>query len=453
MSRPFDEDAEDAVRLVAGMLRRGEGGEALRERRRGVSWSLSEAGLLSPAAFEERGTAVRLRRARESLLVARMGDGPDALRDAVREVARRGGGAPFLKPSRASAARPVKASRPAADDQDEEERFAALLAAAAARAVPDPRGVSLSLSVSWLSVARSVITPRAFLSCGATERLVATGRVLSGGSERAFAFQSSLPLEEAVAELGTAVHEALRPAPRLSPPEGEVDAVFSPGASAVFWHEAVGHPLEAEGAERESVLARVPGALVATGGLDVTDDPTRSDLPGGYLVDDEGVAARPVPLLTDGRVTEVLTDRRTAGAESNGHGRVPDFRRPPRVRLSNLVVTPGRATLEELHERCGNGVFVEEISAGFADPQSGRFRFLVESARAVRRGKLGASTGRFLLGGDVLQALHSLDASRGAESLPGRGLGLCVKGGDEVPVGGVAPAILVHGLAARPLPR
>jgi predicted Zn-dependent protease len=170
-------------------------------------------------------------------------------------------------------------------------------------------------------------------------------------------------------------------------------------------------------------------------------------------VDDEGVAARPLPLLRDGRVRVVLTDRRTAGAESNGHGRVPDFRRPPRARLSNLVVSPGRASYAELLERCGAGIAIGEISAGFADPQSGRFRFVVESGQTVRKGKAGSPTGRFVLAGDVLTALHALDETRGAEALPATGLGLCVKGGDEVPVGGVAPAILVRGLTARPLPR
>jgi hypothetical protein len=89
------EDAAEAVRLVAGMLRRGESGEALRERRTVESWTANEAGLLSPATYEEAGTAVRVRRERESLLVARPGVGPAALREAVRDAARRAGGAPF----------------------------------------------------------------------------------------------------------------------------------------------------------------------------------------------------------------------------------------------------------------------------------------------------------------------------------------------------------------------
>lgn len=441
------EDAEDAVRLVAGMLRRGESGEAMREHRRVTSWSASEAGLLSPAAHEERGTAVRIRRGGASLLVARAGDGPAALREAIREAARRGGTSPFLKSSARGAAR----VREATPEPRQDDELAAPIAAALAHALPDPRGVSLSLTVSLVSVSRAVVTPRAYLPCGAALRLEATGRVVRGGALRHVAFQSSLSLPGAFAALEIALKEALRPAPRVAAPSGEVDVVLSPSASAVFWHEAVGHPLEAEGADRASVLARVQGALVGPPRFELLDDPTRIDLPGAYLVDDEGVAARATALVKDGRVAGLLTDRRTAGADSNGHGRASDYRRPPRPRMSNLVVPPGDATLEELLERCSDGIHVREISGGSADPESGRFVLLVESADAIRKGRLSAPIARFALVGDVLSALRNVEDARGRDASPASGLAVCVKSGDPLPVGGAAPAMLVRGLEARSL--
>ena len=42
-------DADDAVRLGSGLLRRGESGEAFRERVRTETWTASESGLLAPA--------------------------------------------------------------------------------------------------------------------------------------------------------------------------------------------------------------------------------------------------------------------------------------------------------------------------------------------------------------------------------------------------------------------
>jgi predicted Zn-dependent protease len=439
------DDAEDAVRLVAGMLRRGESGEAMREHRSVASWTASEAGLLSPSSHEERGTSVRIRRGGASLLVARAGDGPDALREALREAGRRRGSAPFLKGT-ARHGPPRPAPPPATDDE-----LAAPVASALARALPDPRGVSLSLVVSLVSVSRSVVTSRAYLDCGAVRRLEANGRVVRGGTLRHVAFQSSLPRAQAFAALENALRDALKPAPRLAPPAGEVDVLLSPSASAVFFHEAVGHPLEAEGAESSSVLARVKGALVGPPSFEVRDDPTRGDLPGAYLVDDEGVAARSVALIQDGRVAALLTDRRTAGAESNGHGRASDYRRPPRARMSNLTVPAGSASFDELLDRCGDGLHVREISGGHADPESGRFVLLVESAETIRRGRLGAPTARFALVGDVLTALRNVDATRGRDVTPASGLAVCTKAGEPLPVGGAAPAVLVRGLEARGL--
>jgi TldD protein len=439
----FRQDAEDAARIVSGLLRRGEGGEAFRERRLRVSWTATEAGLLSPAFAEERGTAVRLRRGRETLLFAKDGDGPEALREAVREASRRGGGSPFLKTRSSGETRDGQA----APGADEEER-AAQLGAALHRALPDPRGISLTLTVARVTVSRAVVTAKELVACGTVRRLEAAGLLRRAHAARPFAFQTSAPWAPALDALARALADAARPVPTHRAPEGPVDVVFSPGAASVFWHEAVGHPLEAGGGERGSVLTRVPRAAVAPPGFFVTADASRGDLPGHYLADDEGTPARPVALLTDGCVDERLTDRREAGGASNGHARCGDFRRPPRPRLSNLVVSPGRASREDLLAACGSGLYVREISAGHADPESGRFTLFVESADLVRRGALGAPLGPFVLTSDVLTALRNLHAESGDVTHPASGLGLCVKGGEGVPVGGASPSILIRGLTA-----
>jgi len=441
----FREDAEDAVRIVSGMLRRGEGGEAFRERRRAISWSATEAGLQSPSIVEESGTAVRVSRGKDSLLVACDGDGAEPLRDAVREASRRAGGAPFFK---------SKAAGPRADDRGpsgpDEEGRATQIQAALARALPDPRGFSLTLAIARVTVSRAVVTARAFVPCGEATRLEATGVLRRPGSSRSFAFQSSAPFSAACDALAKALADATRPVPAHRAPEGKVDVVLSPEAASVFWHETVGHPLEAEGGERASVLARVPRAAVAPPGYFVTCDPTRRDLPGSYLADDEGTPARAVPLLDDGRVAGLLTDRRTAGGDSNGHGRCGDFRRPPRPRLSALIVSAGRASRDELLDACDAGLYVREISAGHTDAESGRFALFVESADLVRRGRLGAAVAPFLLTSDVLTALGGLWGEAGDVCAPASGLGLCVKRGEPLPVGGASPAILLRGLTAAP---
>lgn len=439
-------DADDAVRLVSGLLRRGESGEAFRERVRTETWTASESGLLAPALAEEDGTAVRIRREGTLLLVACSGVGPDALRDAVREAARRAGNAPFFKAHRAGSGpqRGVPSDPPGA----EEEKRTAALAAAFARAFPDPRGLTVSIGVSRVVTERAVVTPRAFLPCGSRASLVASGTIRRSGTERPFSFLSARPFGEATEKLAAALREAARPTSGLPPPPGPVDVVFSPQAASVFWHEVVGHALEADAGDRGSVLSRVKGAAVAPAGLEVVDDPGRVDLPGAYVVDDEGTLARAVPLLSGGVVAGLLADRRSGSVETNGHGRASSYRRPPRARMSSLVTSAGNESLAGLFERCGDGVFVREVARGSADPESGRFVLVVSAADALRHGRRGAPLAPFALGGEILAALYAIEAW-GDEVLPATGLSVCVKGGDAVPVGGAASALLVRGLVAR----
>jgi TldD protein len=289
-----------------------------------------------------------------------------------------------------------------------------------------------------------VISPKELLACGSSVRLEGVATVVRESGTRTLSFLSALPYEKALEKLGAALAEAARPVATVPPPDGEVDVVLSPSAAAVFWHEAVGHPLEADGGELVSVLARVPEAVVAPPGVDVIDDPGRRDLPGAYLVDDEGTPARRVPLIVDGCVRGLLTDRRSSGANANGHGRTPDYRRPVRARMSNLVVLAGRASMEDLLANLGTGLLVHEVSAGSADPESGRFVLLVERAQQVRRGKPGAFVAPFALAGEILGALSRLDPELGDLAEPAQGLAVCAKGGDPVPVGGSSPAILLR---------
>ena len=85
------------------------------------------------------------------------------------------------------------------------------------------------------------------------------------------------------------------------------------------------------------------------------------------------------------------------------------------------------------------------------DPESGRFTLFVESAHLVRRGRLGAGLAPFVLTSDVLSALRGLHPELGDAAAPASGLGLCVKGGEPLAVGGSSPAVLLRGLTAVPV--
>lgn len=434
------------MKLVSGLFRRGETGEAFRQRKTRVTWSGSEAGLTGVARLEESGTAIRIRSREHSLLVAREGITHEVFRLAVREAGRRNGSAPFFKATHNS--NPPRVVLGPGPDQDIDD-IGLELSGLFARISREPRHPDFKLSVSWVIDRRAVITPRRAVDCGIPARLEASATLRWASRQREFSYHSAAPLGRALDELEESLLSVLSEEREVDPPEGPVSAVLTPEAAAVFWHEVVGHCLECEGREVSSVLGRVQGAAVAAQGLDVIAHPSRLDLPGGYLFDDEGQPAQEVALLRDGCVAGALSGGQCTVRESNGHGRTSDYRRPPHSRMSNLVVSGGTASPAELLSHLGDGLLVSSVSFGAADPESGRFAMLIEEGRLVRKGKAGARLKRFSLTGYALEALHNLDGALGNDLRPATSLSICQKGGDAVPTGAASPSILIHGLTAR----
>ena len=127
---------------------------------------------------------------------------------------------------------------------------------------------------------------------------------------------------------------------------GVYPVILNPDLAGVFAHEAFGHFSEADLIEdmpsmREKMAL---GARLGTEGVSITDDPTRPNQLGFYRYDDEGVAARPTPLLKNGVLVGRLHSRRTAaafGEPLSGHCVAEDYRYPPIIRMGTIFIEPG----------------------------------------------------------------------------------------------------------------
>ncbi len=175
---------------------------------------------------------------------------------------------------------------------------------------------------------------------------------------------------------------ALRLAPEEPPYRGP--ALLSGRATAVFFHEILGHRVEGHRlkqiADAQTFRDKV-GEAILPPFLSVVDDPTREsvdgvDLRGYYLIDDQGVPAVPSPVVQDGVLEGFLESRSPVrpGALSNGHGR----RQPGLAavtRQGNLIVESTnqlpdealRARLKELARAQGlpYGLLVQDLEGGF----------------------------------------------------------------------------------------
>jgi Predicted Zn-dependent proteases and their inactivated homologs len=178
---------------------------------------------------------------------------------------------------------------------------------------------------------------------------------------------SVLGAEKVVEEESRKVSTLLEKARSIMP--GRYDVVFAPEMTGILVHESIGHPFELdriygrEGAEAgESYLT--PGNLRVKIGSDlvnITDYPALPGTYGFYLVDEEGVVARPKQLVRSGWASEFITNRQYAavlGVHSNAGARASAFDREPIPRMSNTYLEPGDWRPEEIIRDTRRGVYV-----------------------------------------------------------------------------------------------
>lgn len=234
------------------------------------------------------------------------------------------------------------------------------------------------------------------------------------------------------------------------PPSGrELPVVFAAGTAGALLHELLGHMAESDlAASGASPLAGLAGSSLAPATLEVSDDPTRHELPGAFSCDDEGVPAQPLPLLRGGVLVGWLCDRLGADRLGSvpGRGRRAVWSRPPTPRLSNLVVEPGTTPPEALEQDLRHGLVVTRVAGASVDPISARAVIRVERGFEVVRGRRTRPLAPCALTGGVLELLTQVDPAIGSDASPEWRLGWCVKGGAPMPTGSLAPTLLVHRL-------
>lgn len=275
--------------------------------------------------------------------------------------------------------------------------------------------------------------------------------------------------DEVIAELHE-LREAGSPGSFIGP------ALLSGQAASTMFHEALGHRLEgnrlvARGETR--TFAHMIGERILPNGLHVVDDPTVTNLAGrslwgSYRIDDEGVAAQRAELVSDGVLVGFLRNRtplpdqgapagkrKPAPQRSNGHGRSAGVERPM-ARMGNLIVESDpqhhatqaelEAQLIELARAQGrrHAAIIHHVRAGETATDS--YDFQVFKGELAHVELLEVETGArrrvrdLELIGTPLSALQRI-VSFGGEL--GVDHGYCYAESGSVPVGGVAPAVLL----------
>jgi len=247
-----------------------------------------------------------------------------------------------------------------------------------------------------------------------------------------------------------AVDEALRQAlvnlEAKPAPAGTFDVVLGPGWTGVLLHEAVGHGLEGDfNRKKTSAFAGLMGEQVASKGVTIVDDGTLPDARGSLTIDDEGTPSGKTVLIEDGRLVGYMQDRQNArlmGGASTGNGRRQSYAHVPMPRMTNTYMLAGDRSREEIIASVKDGIYAVSFSGGQVDITSGKFVFDCTEAYRVRNGKVGEPIKGAMLIGNGPEAMKRVSMI-GNDLEIDRGIGMCGKAGQSVPVGVGQPSLRI----------
>ncbi|MDP2362324.1 MAG: TldD/PmbA family protein, partial [Ignavibacteria bacterium] len=161
---------------------------------------------------------------------------------------------------------------------------------------------------------------------------------------------------------------------------GEQSVVLSKDQSGVMIHEAVGHPLEADGAwKKTSIMAGKMGEIVANPLVTIYDDATMPNYRGSLNIDDEGTPTENVMLIEKGKLVGFLNDKLAAKVlnhKPNGHARRQSYNFPPIPRMNNTILQSGDTPPEDIIKSVKKGFYALTYQGGMVD-STGKFTFSV----------------------------------------------------------------------------
>jgi TldD protein len=222
-----------------------------------------------------------------------------------------------------------------------------------------------------------------------------------------------------------------------------VPVVIEGGSGGVLWHEACGHPLEADNVlTGQGEFAGRLGQKVASEKVTLVDDGSVPGMYGSEAIDDEGEPTRKNVLIEKGVLTGYLCDRKGArelGREPTGSGRRQSYCFEPSSRMHNTYLAAGDDDEDEMIRSMGEGLFVKELGGGNGGVE---FSIEVKDAFWVRNGEISHQVRGITLSGNCMDIIRRVDRV-GRRLVPEDGGSFCGGPSGLVPTTAFQPRIRI----------
>jgi TldD protein len=232
-------------------------------------------------------------------------------------------------------------------------------------------------------------------------------------------------------------------------PAGTMPVVLGSGWPGVLLHEAVGHGLEGDFNRKDSsVFSGKVGEKVTSSLCTIVDDGTLADRRGSLNIDDEGVAGQHNTLIENGVLKGYMQDKlnaRLMRVNPTGNGRRESYAHLPMPRMTNTYMMPGEHSPEEIISTVKKGLYAPNFGGGQVDITSGKFVFSTSEAYLIEDGKITRPVKGATLIGSGIEAMQQVSMVGNDLSLD-KGVGVCGKAGQSVPVGVGQPTLKLDNL-------
>lgn len=270
----------------------------------------------------------------------------------------------------------------------------------------------------------------------------------SGGGGR-FAYSYFTEKDRALEYAREAVREALVNLDAVDAPAGSMPVVLGSGWPGVLLHEAVGHGLEGDFNRKNlSAFSGKINQQVAAKGVTVVDNGTLENRRGSLSIDDEGTPSQCTTLIEDGVLVNYMQDNLNAklmGMRSTGNCRRESYAHVPMPRMTNTYMLAGKYEPEEIIKSVKKGLYAVNFGGGQVDITSGQFVFSASEAYLIEDGKVTRPVKGATLIGNGPEVMRKISMI-GNDLQLDKGIGVCGKDGQSVPVGVGQPTLKIDEL-------
>lgn len=178
------------------------------------------------------------------------------------------------------------------------------------------------------------------------------------------------------------------------------------------------------------------------------DDGTLENRRGSLTIDDEGTPSQCTTLIDNGILVNYMQDKLNAklmGMQSTGNCRRESYAHVPMPRMTNTYMLSGQYDPQEIIRTVKKGLYAVNFGGGQVDITSGQFVFSASEAYLIENGKITKPVkGATLIGNgyDVMKKISMI----GNDLALDRGIGVCGKEGQSVPVGVGQPTLKIDAL-------